>query len=308
MTVMLVLACLGFITGCFFLLELTPADFAGGLFGMFLDKPKSLKEEVYEETQRKKNLFRKTLEEVQEILSMTGRGKAFSSVCTLSLCLFLIGAFAAIVLGNYILAPVLAAGFLCVPFWYIKITANHYKRNLASELETALSIITTAYLRNEDLLTAVEENVHYLNPPVQCVFQDFSAQLRLVNSDVEAGIKTLKGRIANEVFQEWCDALSDCQVDRSLKSTLIPIVNKLSDMRIVNAELDYMVTEPRKEFITMAMLVAANVPLMYFLNPDWYSILMHTPVGKVVLATCTALNFICTACVLKLTKPLEYRR
>ena len=37
----------------------------------------------------------------------------------------------------------------------------------------------------------------------------------------------------------------------SLKSILTPIVSKLSDMRVVNAELENLVFGPRKEFITM---------------------------------------------------------
>ena len=47
-------------------------------------------------------------------------------------------------------------------------------------------------------------------------------------------------RIDNTVFQEWCDALIACQHDRSLKTTLTPIVSKLSDMRVVNGELETM--------------------------------------------------------------------
>ena len=35
---------------------------------------------------------------------------------------------------------------------------------------------------------------------------------------------------------------SDDKSDRSLKSTLTPIVNKLSDMRVINADLEYMIT------------------------------------------------------------------
>ena len=42
------------------------------------------------------------------------------------------------------------------------------------------------------------------------------------------------------MFQEWCDALIACQHDRSLKTTLTPIVSKLSDMRVVNGELETM--------------------------------------------------------------------
>lgn len=37
------------------------------------------------------------------------------------------------------------------------------------ELETALSVITTAYLRTEDIVTAVKENTAYLNPPVSSI-------------------------------------------------------------------------------------------------------------------------------------------
>lgn len=53
-------------------------------------------------------------------------------------------------------------------------------------------------------------------------------------------------------------------------------------MRIVNAELEYLVVEPRKEFITMVVLAVGNIPLLYFLNPSWYDTLMH---GMVVDAS-----------------------
>ena len=42
-------------------------------------------------------------------------------------------------------------------FGTFKLTAGHYKKAVTAELETALSIITTAYLRSEDLQTAVED-------------------------------------------------------------------------------------------------------------------------------------------------------
>jgi hypothetical protein len=71
-----------------------------------------------------------------------------------------------------VLVPVLAVGMMFIPFWYVRLTATHYKKNIASELETALSIITTAYLRNEDILTAAEESVQY-SFPVRSVFAEF---------------------------------------------------------------------------------------------------------------------------------------
>lgn len=205
------------------------------------------------------------------------------------------------------LIPVLACGFLFLPFWYIRLTASHFKKDVSSELETALSIITTAYLRSEDILTSVEENLEYLNPPVKTVFADFVSRIRLIDPDLEVALEELKGKIENDVFMEWVDALKSCLYDRSLKTTLTPIVAKLSDMRIVNAELEYLVFEPRKEFITMVVLAVGNIPLLYFLNQSWYDTLMHTIPGQIMLAVTGAIIFVSTACVIKLTKPIEYR-
>jgi len=206
------------------------------------------------------------------------------------------------------LLPVMAIGMMFIPLWYVRLTAGHFKKAVASELETALSIITTAYLRNEDIVSAVEESIAYLNPPVKSVFAGFLTQVKLISPDVEAALHDMKPKIENDVFHEWCDALAACQYDRSLKTTLTPIVSKLSDMRIVNAELEYLVFEPRKEFIVMAMLVAGNIPIMRLLNKDWYHTLMYTLAGQITLAVCAAAIFISTAFVIKLTKPIEYRR
>ena len=229
-------------------------------------------------------------------------------ICAVSLFLFAIGSGIAIVLGNFFSVPVLGIGFMLLPFWYVRLTQTHFKRDIAAELETALSIITTAYLRNEDIVTAVEENIDYLNPPVLSVFKGFVYRIKMINPDIAAGLEEMKVQLENAVFREWCDALIACQIDRNLKTTLTPIVSKLSDMRVVNGELENMVFEPRKEFISMQLLVVGNIPLLYFLNKDWYNALMHTPLGQIILAICFAAIFISAAFVIKLTQPIEYRR
>lgn len=309
MTAVLLLACAGMIVGAFLLLGLSPMEFTDSLFGFLVRKNKSIKSEINEATHRRKASFlRRELTEVQEILAITGRSSRFAMICAASLVCLTVGASIAILMGNMFLVPVLAFGLMFIPFWYIRLTATHYKKNIAAELETALSIITTAYLRSEDILTAVEESIEYLNPPVRSVFAGFQMQVKLIDPDLDKALHDMKPKIDNEVFHEWCDAIAACQHDRSLKTTLTPIVSKFSDMRIVNAELEYLVFEPRKEFIIMALLVAGNVPIMYFLNKDWYQTLMYTVVGQIILAVCAAAIFISTAFVIRLTKPIEYRR
>lgn len=309
MTAVLLLAFAGMVVGCFLLIGLSPMEFTESIFSRILAKPNSIKSQINEATRRKKpNFLRREIMEAQEVLRLTNRTSMFGMLCACSLALAAVGVSVAVAIGNLFLAPVLAIGLMFVPFWYIKTTETNYKKTISSELETALSIITTAYLRNEDIITSIEENVHYLNAPVKTVFESFISRIKLSNPDVTAALLEMKQQIDNEVFHEWCDSLILCQNDRSLKSTLTPIVNKLSDMRVVNADLEYLITGPRKEFITMAFLVIGNIPLLYMLYKDWYNSLMNTIPGQVILAVSAVGIFVATAIVIKLTKPIEYKR
>lgn len=309
MNTILLISSIGMIVGFFILFKISPMEFTSSIFSRLSDKPKSIRDEVEESTRRKKpSYIRREIQEVQAILKVTNREKMFPVLCMTALLMFAVGASIAIMLGNIFLIPVMAIGFLFLPFWWIKLTASYFKKNIVTDLETALSIITTAYLRSEDLLTAIEENVYYLNPPILFTFKNFVSRVKLINPDIISALQELKTQVDNQVFHEWVNALIACQHDRNLKTTLTPIVSKLSDMRVVNGELENMVFNPRKEFIIMQILVIGNIPLLYFLNKDWYNTLMHTTVGQIVLAICGIVIFVSTAFVVKLTQPIEYKR
>lgn len=300
-----IFAFMALVVGAFRLLDIRFTD----LFRDFINKPQSIRTQIDEATNRKKKRFIvRQIEEVSEIMRLTDREDKIPVVFIACMVFAIAGTIIASLFDNVFLIPVLGIGMMCFPVWYVKLTASHFKKDISEELETALSVISSAYIRNEDIVTAVEENVHYLNPPIKNVFTDFLVQLKLIDSDVVKAIEGLKTKIDNDVFHEWCDALIQCQSDRNLKSTLTPIVTKLSDVRTVNTELELMLAEPRKEFIIMALLVVATIPILYFLNKEWYEILMHTGIGKIVLAFDFAAIFICGAFVVKLTRPIEFRR
>jgi len=300
-----ILAFMAIVVGAFRLLDLRFSD----LFRDFINKPQSIKTQIHEVTNRKKKRFIvRQIEEISEIMRLTDREEKIPMVFIACSVFAIVGTIIASLLDNVFLIPVLGIGMMCLPVWYVKLTASHFKRDISEELETALSVISSAYIRSEDIVTAVEENVNYFNPPIKNVFTDFLVQLKLIDSDVVKAIEGLKTKVDNDVFHEWCDALIQCQSDRNLKSTLTPIVTKLSDVRTVNTELELMLAEPRKEFIIMAMLVVAIIPLLYFLNKDWYAILMFSTIGKIILAVNFAAIFICGAFVVKLTRPIEFRR
>ena len=125
------------------------------------------------------------------MLAASGREGKFPMVCMASLVLFALGACIAILAGNAFLVPVLAVGFMLAPFWYVKLTAGSFKKDVAAELETALSVITTAYLRTENFQQAVEENVRYLHHPVQEVFQRFLTRIKHIDPDMDAALHDL---------------------------------------------------------------------------------------------------------------------
>ena len=113
MTAIQLLACAGLIVGAFLLLGLKPVEFTDGLFAFLLRPKHSIREDIKTSTNRKKpGPFRREITEAQTVLEMTGRGKRFSLVCAVSLALFCLGGSLAILLGNFFLAPVIAAG-LC---------------------------------------------------------------------------------------------------------------------------------------------------------------------------------------------------
>ncbi|MEG0049572.1 MAG: hypothetical protein RR865_10430 [Clostridia bacterium] len=310
MTILVTIAFLLAVVGSFILLELSPFRFLEGLAAYIRPQNTSIKSRIEKSKKNKQPKGLKLLfMETKEVLRVTGKSGLFTVLCILAMILFVVGALVALTMKNTYLVPVLAVGLALLPFYYIKMTAGRHKKQISTELETALSIITTSYLRGKNtIIRAIEENLPYLNPPVSEVFRNFLLQAKLINSNTKEALEGLKNGVDNGVFHEWVDAVVACQDDYNLKSTLPPIVSKLSDMRVVSGELDMLLMEPVKEYITMIILLLGSVPLMYFLNKAWYQTLMFTEFGKVLLAICGAVIFISIAAVAKHTRPIEYKR
>lgn len=253
-----------------------------------------------------KGFFNRETMEIEQLLAATGREGRFNLVKRASLFLFAFGAIVAILLNNPFMIPILGAGFAFTPVWYLRSTASLYKKHLNEELETAISVITTSYLRSGDLLKAIKENIPYLNPPVKAHFEAFITESEMLNANMISTINTLKMKIPNQIFHEWCNTLIQCQSDRSMKNTLSFTVQKFSDMRIIQSELEAIINEPKKEAITMMFLVMGNIPLLYVLNRTWFETLMYSTPGKITLAICSAIVLFSFTRIMQLSKPIEY--
>lgn len=255
----------------------------------------------------RKGFWNREFTEIHDILKSTGREGKFDFFKKLCLVLFGVGVLASILIGNLYLIPVLGIGFALMPIWYIRSTASSYKKNLNEELETALSAITTSYLRTEDIVRSVEDNLQYINGPIHDAFEQFLTETHLINANVTSALNSLKLRIPNAIAHEWIGTLIMCQSDRTMKNMLIAQVQKFSDVRVVQAEFESLLSAPRKEAITMMFLVVSNIPLLYFLNRDWYHTLVYTTPGQITLAICAGIILFAMARIIRLSRPIEYR-
>lgn len=303
-----ILASIMLVTAITLFLDLTPERVTDDILRIISPKDSMREQAKNLRGNRKKHKLYSTLIKFKSALAATGKSKQFTAVCFTSIFLFGAGIIFAILINNLYLAPVISVTFGLIPFFYASFTISTYEKHLKQEIETTLSVITNSYLRSDNLISAVEENIEYIKPPLKSVFQSFLGNATTVSSNIKTALNNLKDKVEDEIFKEWVDVLIQCQDDRTLKDMLLSVVAKLTDVRVVNNELKTMLQNARNEYWTMVILVIGNIPLLYFLNKDWYNTLMFTTPGKIVLGICGAVILITALFMLKFTKPISYKR
>ena len=289
-------------------LNLTPEQVTGDMLAVLTPKDSLRTRSRALRGNRKRHRLYHALLRFREALAATGKSGQFTVVCFAALFLFGGGLVLSVFVGNLFLAPVVSVAFALIPFLYSSHTISLYDKHLKQEMETALSVVTNSYLRSEDILLAVQENLQYIKPPLKTVFSEFLGEATAVSSDVKAALSHMKEKVDDDIFAEWIEALIRCQDDRTLKDTLRPIVEKLSDVRVVNNELQTLLASARNEYWMMVLLVLGNVPLLFMLNKDWFRTLLFTTPGKAVLGLCGAVILITFLLMLKFTRPVAYKR
>ena len=308
MTVVYLLCFLLLCAGIVLLLGLTPEVITDDMMRLISPK-QTLRDKVLIAQGRKKSRrITKEIMHIKDALDATDNSRQFTIACVASIVMLVVGCILAVVIDNYFLIPVFAVAFSCLPFFYVKSTLSAYDKHVKEDMETALSIITTSYIRSDDIVGAVNENITYLKPPIKEIFQSFIGDTTMISSDIKDALRNLKSKIDNAIYEEWCDTLIACQDDRTLKDTLLPIVAKLTDVRIVNNELKTVLGEVRKEYWMMVCLVIGNIPILYMLNYSWFEALMFTLPGKIVLAICGTVILVTAMLMMKYTRPIEYKR
>ena len=136
---------------------------------------------------------------------------------------------------------------------------------------------------------------------------EFIAEFELINANTVSALNRLKLKIPNVIFHEWVNGLIRCQSDRTMKSTLLQTIQKFSDVRSVQSELDSSIASVKKEAFMMMGLVLINIPLLYVINREWFNTLIFSLQGKITLAVCAAIVLFSFLRIMKLSAPVEYK-
>lgn len=294
--------------GVFIYLDISPTELINNIFKYLENgnKNKSIAIQVKEmESKKKDNFFSKLIKESKDILEITNKKDKFSNICILSVVFMVIGIYISVYMSNYYLIPILAIGFATLPFQYIKLTSIEYKKAITEELETSLSAITSSYIRSNDIVQSIKENLPLIKPPIKNIFESFVIQSEFINSDTISLLEDMRNKINDDIFKEWVDAVISCQSNRELRVILSPIVSKLSDLRTLSAEINNELYRPLKEFFGMLIIVYINFPILYFANKDWFNTLVFSTPGKIVVSIVVVITFIAFMGVMKHTKPID---
>lgn len=242
----------------------------------------------------------------RQILEETGRGAEFAKVCTQCIIFTAVGACIGVALQSILATVILSVMFFMIPLWRVKLYKNKYKKYITAQLESTTSLITISYIRCNNFIQAVEENIDQISPIVRPKFQMFLDECK-VNASVKNCVRNLRDSINNSLFREWCEIVLKTIDNSEMKESLLPICEKYTNVKIVQDEIDAEVMGSLIEYIIMMVFMLCAYPLVYFLNTDWFAYYSTLP-GKICVAYTLLVLFISIVKMIGVMQPVEYDR
>ena len=293
-----------FLVGLFLLLGISPRQLipkhekkisvAGELF---TEKRQRIKNSKYSWLQRHQNNVEMAIRAGESKITFP---RYLQAVAIFSIAGFLLG----LLFGNLLLSISMAVCLPCIPYQYIKMRSAGHKKQLITQMESAVSIITNTYLQCDNILYAVQSSLPNIDQPLKSVLYELETALTFRMNTVEALTK-VRPRIESSIWREWIDRLIQCQENRTMKNLLPPIIAEITDIRQIQEELDTKMADIWREHIMISVIVLGSIPLMRLLNAQWYSYLANTLLGQLVVALTFVVTFLATFYVIRVNQPIS---
>lgn len=295
------------IAGLFLIFKISPQDLIGVLFKPLI-KRLARQAKIRTITGKKPNLLQQQLHDTRQMLDAAGMGEQLNTYRWLSLALSSLGFAFGYLIDNLLVAVILAVGLALAPQAIIQIRTGEYLRGLQEKLEIGMGIITNSYLQSGDLVGTVQESHHMLPAPLDNIFKSFLVETQFIDANLVRALEQMRGKIDNYYWQEWCSVLIQCQHDRQLRFALPGIVDRLSETRRIQLEIDTTIRKHFGDYIITVMIVLGSIPLMGLMMPEWYEMLMETLAGKITLAVVLAAILFTAIWVARINRPMNMEK
>ena len=300
-TVLLVIA------GLFILFRVKTTDVTKVLFS-FLVKRRERRLRINKLTGKRSGVFRRKLNEARLMLDRAGMGEQLSTYKWLAVILGLVGLIIGLLLDNSLAAIVLAAGLAGMPLVIIRVRTADYIRSLNASLETGMGIVTNAYLQSGDLISSVKDNLRLMPAPLDGLFGSFLVETQYIDANLIRAIDLMREKVTNRYWRDWCSVLIQCQHDRQLRYALPGIVERLGEARRIQMEVDTTIQKHFGDYLITVLIVLGSIPMMGFMMPDWYDMLMQTTAGKITFAVILGAILLTAIWVAGIYQPIDQNK
>jgi len=301
------LSALLIIAGFFLITGIRPKDVTVVLFKPFKHR-KERQQRIRAITGKKPGFIQRQIRDAQQMLDAAGMSEQVSTYKWLAVILAFLGFAFGLVIENTLAAIVMSMGLAIAPLAIIRIRTGEYFRSLHAKLEIGMGIVTNAYIQSGDLVGTIQTSLHLLPSPLGDIFGRFLIETQFIDANLVRAIEQMRDRIDNRYWRDWCSVLIQCQHDRQLRFALPGIVERLGEMRRAQMEVDTTIRKHFGDYIITVMIVLGSIPLMGFMMPDWYDMLMHTLPGKITLSVILFAVLSTAIWVARINQPMDLEK
>lgn len=219
---------------------------------------------------------------------------------------------AASVIGGYLFGKLIftdslisiAMAGICIvlPHAFLIIKGNKDRRELAENLESSMRIITHEYIATLDIQKAIANAVDTIEHDRP--FREFLVDMNGLTPSVERNLRRLETKEDNVFFSRWIDQLILTQNDRSQVTNLMPILDDMNDAKTAQRHNDTKVAAAWREYFIMLFMILLSPLLIRVIQYEWYSYLITTFIGKILVVSMLASLVWATGRALKINQPI----
>lgn len=171
--------------------------------------------------------------------------------------------------------------FLSFPEIFLNLLASKQLSRKLGFLETSMSLVTSTYHMNPDIIEAIEKSVGQME--YQEPFLAFLHDVKVLGISTKKALENMCFREPNSSFRAWIDILIMCQDNRNLKAGLPAVVEQMNELHKAQMEADTAMVTIWKDYIALVVMICCIPILLRIIFIELYKSLVTTLIGQFIM-------------------------